>query len=51
MMEPKEGGSMEVRVGKPVSEIQAQALGADGAFKNVKLSDYKGELVIPLKSV
>lgn len=37
---------MEVKVGKPVPEIEAQALTADGSFKSVKLSDYRGKWVV-----
>ena len=36
---------MAFQVGKPVSEFKVQAL-ADGKFKEVKLSDYRGRWVI-----
>jgi alkyl hydroperoxide reductase subunit AhpC len=35
-----------IRVGKPVPDLKAQALIADGSFKEVKLSDYKGKWVV-----
>ena len=38
--------SQVVKVGKPVPDICAQVLAADGSFKNVKLSDYKGKWVV-----
>src|SRR3989338_10759262 len=34
------------KVGKPVPDINAQALAADGSFKSVKLSDFKGKWVV-----
>lgn len=37
---------MEVRVGKPVPNLSAQALDADGSFKDVNLQDYKGKWVV-----
>ncbi len=37
---------MELRVGKPVPEVKAQALMPDGSFKEVKLSDFKGKWVV-----
>lgn len=36
----------QVKIGKPVPEIAAQALMADGSFKEVKLSSYKGKWVV-----
>jgi alkyl hydroperoxide reductase subunit AhpC len=35
-----------IRVGKQVPDISAQVLAADGSFKSVKLSDYKGKWVV-----
>ncbi|MCB9800323.1 MAG: peroxiredoxin [Candidatus Omnitrophica bacterium] len=35
-----------VKVGKPVPDVAAQALVADGSFKNVKISDFKGKWVV-----
>jgi alkyl hydroperoxide reductase subunit AhpC len=37
---------MEIRIGKPVSDLKAQAYMPDGSFKEVKLSDYKGKWVV-----
>lgn len=37
---------MELKVGKPVSDVKAQAYLPDGSFKEVKLSDYKGKWVV-----
>ena len=37
---------MELKVGKPVPDIKAQALLPDSSFKEVKLSDYKGKWVV-----
>lgn len=36
----------EFKVGKPVADLQAQALMPDGSFKPVKLSDYRGKWVV-----
>jgi hypothetical protein len=36
---------MVARVGKPAPDFEASAY-ADGGFKNVKLSDYKGKWVV-----
>ena len=38
--------SHPVRVGKSVSDLKAQALVADGSFKEVKLSDFRGKWVV-----
>ena len=35
-----------IKVGKHVPDLKAQALAADGSFKEVKLSDYKGKWVV-----
>jgi hypothetical protein len=43
--EQKEVSSMLAKVGKPAPDFEASAF-ADGGFKNVKLSDYKGKWVI-----
>lgn len=41
------GGSetMTVQVGKPAPDFEASAY-ADGGFRNIKLSDYKGKWVV-----
>lgn len=36
---------MTARVGKPASDFEASAF-VDGGFKNIKLSDYKGQWVV-----
>jgi alkyl hydroperoxide reductase subunit AhpC len=36
----------ELRVGKPAPEVKAQAYLPDGAFKEVKISDYRGQWVV-----
>ena len=41
----KEALKMVARVGKPAPDFEASAY-ADGGFKNVKLSDYKGKWVV-----
>jgi len=41
----EEGFKMVARVGKPAPDFEASAY-ADGGFKNVKLSDYKGKWVV-----
>jgi len=38
--------AMELKVGKPVPNISAQALMPDGSFKDVKLTDYKGKWIV-----
>ncbi|MBI2095640.1 MAG: peroxiredoxin [Candidatus Omnitrophica bacterium] len=35
-----------LQIGQKVSEFQAQALMADGSFKDVKLADYKGKWLV-----
>jgi len=40
-----EGLKMIARVGKPAPDFEANAF-VDGGFKNVKLSDYKGQWVV-----
>ncbi len=42
---PKEDPKMSARVGKPAPDFEANAY-ADGGFKTVKLSDYKGQWVV-----
>ena len=37
---------MSVLVQKPAPDFDAQAVQADGSFKNVKLSDYRGKYVV-----
>ena len=37
---------MSLQVGQKVSDFAAQALVADGSFKEVKLSDYKGKWLV-----
>lgn len=39
------GAEIKARVGKPAPDFEANAF-VDGAFKNVKLSDYKGKWVV-----
>jgi peroxiredoxin (alkyl hydroperoxide reductase subunit C) len=41
----KEAFKMVARVGKPAPDFEASAY-ADGGFKNIKLSDYKGKWVV-----
>ncbi len=41
----KEGLRMTARVGKPAPDFEANAF-VDGGFKNVRLSDYKGQWVV-----
>lgn len=36
----------KLQVGQKVSDFQAQALTADGSFKEVKLADYKGKWLV-----
>jgi len=43
--ERKEALKMVTRVGKPAPDFEASAY-ADGGFKNIKLSDYKGKWVV-----
>jgi hypothetical protein len=43
--ERKEALKMLARVGRPAPDFEATAY-ADGGFKNVKLSDYKGKWVV-----
>jgi AhpC/TSA family len=43
--ERKESVKMVARVGKPAPDFEASAY-ADGGFKNVSLSDYKGKWVV-----
>jgi peroxiredoxin (alkyl hydroperoxide reductase subunit C) len=43
--ERKEALKMVARVGKPAPDFEASAY-ADGGFKNIKLSDYKGKWVV-----
>ena len=44
IMKNKEEPQMTARVGKPAPDFEANAF-IDGAFKNIKLSDYKGQWV------
>ncbi len=37
---------VRLQIGQRVPDVQAQALLADGSFKDVKLSDYKGKWVV-----
>jgi len=37
---------MEFRVGKPVSDVDGQALMSNGSFEDIKLSDYKGKWLV-----
>lgn len=41
----KEVSEVLARVGKPAPDFEASAF-VDGGFKNVKLSDYKGQWVV-----
>jgi peroxiredoxin (alkyl hydroperoxide reductase subunit C) len=41
----KEGSKMSAQVGKPAPDFEASAF-VDGGFKNIKLSDYKGQWVV-----
>ncbi len=41
----KEVPKMTARVGKPAPDFEASAF-VDGGFKNIKLSDYKGQWVV-----
>jgi len=41
----KEGGKIKAQVGKPTPDFEASAF-LDGGFKNIKLSDYKGNWVV-----
>lgn len=41
----KEALKMFARVGRPAPDFEASAY-ADGGFKNIKLSDYKGKWVV-----
>ena len=41
----KEVKKMSARVGKPAPDFEASAY-IDGGFKNIKLSDYKGQWVV-----
>jgi hypothetical protein len=41
----KEEFKMIAQVGKPAPDFEANAF-ADGGFKNIKLSDYKGKWVV-----
>ena len=43
--EPKEESKMMARVGKPAPDFEAIAF-VDGGFKNLKLSDYKGQWIV-----
>ena len=43
--ERKEETRVLARVGKPAPDFEASAF-VDGGFKNVKLSDYKGQWVV-----
>jgi len=40
-----EGPKMAARVGKPAPDFEASAF-AEGGFRNIKLSDYKGQWVV-----
>lgn len=42
---PKEVLKMIAKVGKPAPDFEASAF-IDGGFKNIKLSDYKGQWVV-----
>jgi len=45
-VKPEErSASMTARVGKPAPDFEASAF-VDGGFKNIKLSDYKGQWVV-----
>lgn len=41
----QEGLQMIARVGKPAPDFEANAF-VDGGFKNIKLSEYKGQWVV-----
>jgi hypothetical protein len=41
----KEGVKMIARVGKPAPDFEASAY-VDGGFKNIRLSDYRGQWVV-----
>ena len=41
----REAPKMSVGVGKPAPDFEASAF-VDGGFKNIKLSDYKGQWVV-----
>ena len=41
----KEVRTMTAQVGKPAPDFEASAF-VDGGFKNIKLSDYKGQWVV-----
>ncbi len=43
--ERREASKMIARVGRPAPDFEASAY-ADGGFKNIKLSDYKGKWVV-----
>jgi hypothetical protein len=42
---PKEVSTMKARVGKPAPDFEVAAY-FDGGFRNIKLSDYKGQWVV-----
>jgi peroxiredoxin (alkyl hydroperoxide reductase subunit C) len=42
---PAGGEPVRARVGKPAPDFEASAL-VDGGFKNLKLSDYRGQWVV-----
>ncbi len=44
-LETKEETRMMARVGKPAPDFEASAF-VDGGFKNLKLSDYKGQWIV-----
>ena len=41
----REGFEMTTQVGKPAPDFETSAF-ADGGFKNIKLSDYRGQWVV-----
>ena len=43
--EEKKGFKMIAQVGKPAPDFEASAF-IDGGFKNIKLSDYKGQWMV-----
>jgi peroxiredoxin (alkyl hydroperoxide reductase subunit C) len=43
--DPKEESKMTAKVGKPAPDFEANAF-VDGGFKNIRLSDYKGQWVV-----
>ena len=45
ILSTEEGTKMTARVGKPAPDFEATAY-IDGGFKNLKLSDYKGQWVV-----